>query len=150
MKMENNPLLILLADDDEADRLLFIDIFLELKIKTIVETFNNGLELMQSLNKKDARLPHLLFLDLNMPIKNGLQCLKEIRSNEKLKDISVAIYSTSNSQKDIEETFLNGANIYITKPSDFNTLKQVLEKAVTTVYQYQQEGMKRENFLLKI
>lgn len=148
--MENKPLFILLADDDEADRLLFIEIFSEFKIKTIVETFNNGLELMQSLNEKDAPLPHLLFLDLNMPLKDGLQCLKEIRSNETLKNISVAIYSTSNNQKDIEETFLNGANIYITKPSDFNTLKKVLEKAVTTAYQYQQKGMRRENFLLKI
>ncbi len=148
--MENNPLHIFLADDDEADRLLFTDAFSELKIKTIVQTVNNGLELMKWLKEKDTRLPHLLFLDLNMTLKDGLQCLKEIRSDEKLKNISVAIYSTSNSQKDIEETFLNGANIYITKPSDFNTLKQVLEKAVTTAYQYQKEDMKRENFLLKI
>ncbi len=148
--MDSNPLFILLADDDEADRLLFIEIFSEIKIKTIVETFNNGLELMQFLNEKDALLPHLLFLDLNMPIKDGLQCLKEIRNNEKLKNISVAIYSTSNSQKDIEETFLNGANIYITKPPDFNSLKIVLEKAVITVYQYQQGGMRRDDFLLKI
>ena len=59
--MENKPLLILLADDDEADRLLFTEIFSELKIKTIVETCNNGLELMQTLNEKDALLPHLLF-----------------------------------------------------------------------------------------
>ncbi len=148
--MENNPLFILLADDDEADRLLFIEIFSELKIKTIVETFNNGMELMQFLNEKDDPLPHLLFLDLNMPLKDGLQCLKEIRSNKKLKNISVAIYSTSNNQKDMEETFLNGANIYITKPPDFNTLKQLLEKAVMTAFQYERGGMKKENFLLRI
>ncbi len=148
--MENKPLHILLADDDETDRLFFTDAFSELKIKTIVKTVNNGVDLMNWLNEKDALLPHLIFLDLNMPIKDGLQCLKEIRGNEKLKDISVAIYSTSSSEKDIEETFLNGANIYITKPSDFNSLKKVLEKAVITAYQYQEEGMKRENFLLKI
>jgi CheY-like chemotaxis protein len=148
--LENEPLLIVLVDDDEADRLLFIDIFSELKLKTIVETFNNGVELMQSLNEKETLLPHLLFLDLNMPLKNGLQCLKEIRSNEKLKNISVAIYSTSNNQKDIEETFLNGANLYITKPSDFNTLKKVLEKAVMMAYHYEKEDLRREHFLLKI
>lgn len=148
--MENNPLFILLADDDEADRLLFIEIFSELHIKAIVKTFNNGMELMQSLTEKDTLLPHLLFLDLNMPLKDGLQCLKEIRSNEKLKNISVAIYSTSSNIKDMEETFHNGANIYITKPSDFNILKKVLEKAVMTAIQYQQVGMKKENFLLRI
>ncbi|MFT6203859.1 MAG: CheY-like chemotaxis protein [Spirosomataceae bacterium] len=148
--MENNPLNILLADDDEADRLLFTDAFSELKIKTIVQTVNDGIELMKWLNEKEALLPDLLFLDLNMPRKNGLECLKEIRSNEKLKNISVAIYSTSNSQRDIEETFVNGANTYITKPSDFNFLKKVLEKAVITAYHHQEGGMNRETFLLKI
>ncbi|MCF8255072.1 MAG: response regulator [Bacteroidia bacterium] len=131
--MENKPLLILLADDDEADRLLFLEIFSGLRIKTIVETFKNGMELMQSLNKKDALLPHLLFLDLNMPLKGGMQCLKEIRSSEKLKSISVTIYSTSNNQKDMDESIFNGANTYITKPSNFNTLKQVLETAVNSI-----------------
>ncbi len=105
---------------------------------------------MEYLQKKEKPLPQLLFLDLNMPRKNGLQCLMEIRGNEKLKDISVAIYSTSNSEKDIEETFLHGANIYIHKPADFNILKQVLEKAVRTTIQYKDETMNRDNFLLRI
>ena len=148
--MHSEPLQILLADDEENDRLLFTDAFKELKAKTIVQTVNNGIELMKWLNEKDTILPQLIFLDLNMPIKNGLQCLKEIRSDENLKNISIAIYSTSNNQKDIEETFNNGANVYITKPSDFNTLKLILQKAVMTAYQYQQEGMRRENFLLKL
>jgi len=148
--MDNKPLFIVLADDDEADRLVFVEIFSELKIKTIVKTVKNGVELMKWLHEKDARLPHLLFLDLNMPLKDGHQCLKEIRSDEKLKNISVAIYSTSNNQKDVEETFLKGANIYITKPSDYNTLKQVLEKVVVTADHYEHKGMKKENFILKI
>lgn len=148
--MNNKPFHILLADDDESDRLLFTEAFLELKIKTIAHTVNNGIELMEWLNMKNIHLPHLLFLDLNMPRKNGLQCLKEIRSNKKLKDISIAIYSTSDSEKDMEETFLNGANVYITKPNDFELLKQLLEKAVMAAFQYQGKTMKRENFLLRI
>jgi CheY-like chemotaxis protein len=148
--MENDPLYILLADDDKDDRVLFTEAFAELKIKTDVTTVNNGVELMKRLNDENIRLPQLLFLDLNMPRKNGIQCLKEIRKNDNLKDISVAIYSTSNSEKDIDETFRSGANIYITKPTDFNILKTVLERAVMTAYQYQQEDMKRENFLFKI
>jgi CheY-like chemotaxis protein len=105
---------------------------------------------MDYLNKNDNRLPHLLFLDLNMPRKSGLECLKEIRRDKKIKDISIAIYSTSNSEKDMEETFLNGANIYIHKPNDFNVLKQILEKALMTAYEYQDQSMKKENFLLRI
>ena len=148
--MNNKPFHILLADDDKSDRFLFTEAFSELKIETTVHTVNNGIELMKWLNMENIHLPHLLFLDLNMPCKNGLQCLKEIRSNKKLKDISIAIYSTSDSKKDIEETFLNGANVYITKPNDFNLLKQLLEKAVMTAFQYQGKTMKRESFLLRI
>jgi len=148
--LKNEPLHILLADDDEADRFLFREAFSELEIKTIVHTVNNGMELMEWLNMENTRLPHLLFLDLNMPRKNGLQCLKEIRKNEKLKDISIAIYSTSDNEKDMEEAFLNGANVYITKPIGFDMLKQVLEKAVTTVYTYQEPSFNKANFLLHL
>ena len=148
--MNNEPFHILLADDDEDDRLLFIDAFSELKMKTVVHTVNDGRELMKWLNLKVLHLPHLLFLDLNMPGKDGMQCLKEIRSNQKLKDVSIAIYSTSDNEKDMEETFLQGANVYITKPNDFNLLKKVLEKAVKITSQYQDQSIKRENFLLKI
>ncbi len=148
--MKNKPFHIVLADDDEGDRLIFIEAFSELDIYTIVHTVNNGIELMEWLHMENIHFPHLLFLDLNMPGKNGLQCLKEIRSNKQLNDISIAIYSTSDSQTDIENTFLNGANVYITKPNDFKLLRQVLQKAVMTAFQYQGKTMKRENFLLRI
>lgn len=148
--MENLPLRVLLAEDNESDRLLFKDAFEELEIKTIVQTVNNGVQLMDYLTKADALLPTILFLDLNMPRKNGLECLKEIRSNKNFEDISIAIYSTSSSEKDMEETFLNGANVYITKPNDFEVLKKVLEKAVTTAYHYQAMELNRANFHLKL
>jgi len=148
--MNNEPFFILLADDDEGDRLLFQEAFSEIKIKTLVHITNNGVELMEYLSDDDARLPDVIFLDLNMPRKNGLECLIEIKGNEKLKDISVAIYSTSDNEKDMDETFRNGANIYITKPNDFNVLKQVLEKAIITSFQYKDKKMNRDNFLLRI
>lgn len=123
---------------------------MDLEIKTIVSTVNNGMKLMEWLNTKNIRLPDILFLDLNMPRKNGLECLKEIRGNEKLKNICVVIYSTSDNKKDMEDTFLNGANIYVIKPNNFNTLKKILEKAVMTAYFYQDQAMNRANFLLRI
>ena len=105
---------------------------------------------MELLNTTTHPLPHLIFLDLNMPRKNGLACLKEIKSNKKFKDISIAIYSTSANEKDMDETFRYGTNDYITKPAEFTILKQVLEKAVMMAYLYQDQSMKRENFILKI
>ena len=71
---------IILADDDEDDRLFFTDAFEELKINTKVRTYNDGAALMDYLNSEDALLPEILFLDLNMPKKNGIECLDEINN----------------------------------------------------------------------
>ena len=141
---------IILADDDEDDRLFFTDAFSELKIQTKVDTFKDGVELMNYLNDPEAILPNVLFLDLNMPKKNGIECLHEIKSDDRFKDIAIAIYSTSSSEEDIEETFVCGANIYIKKPSDFNTLKKVLSDVVTINWQYHTSGLNKDNFLLRL
>lgn len=148
--MNNEPLRILLADDDEADRLLFKEAISELKIKTVVHSVNDGVDLMEALAVENQPLPQLLFLDLNMPRKDGMECLKEIRANDKYNDISIAIFSTSGADDDMEETFLNGANVYIHKPNDFGSLKKLLERAVQVTYIYQEPPFSKENFLLKV
>lgn len=141
---------ICLADDDEDDRLFFTDAFDELKINTKVSTFKDGVELMDFLNNADSILPNVLFLDLNMPKKNGVECLLEIKKNERLNDIAIAIYSTSSSEEHIEETFINGANIYIKKPNDFEKLKKILSEVVTINWQYHTSGLNKENFLMRM
>lgn len=144
------PLRILLTDDDKGDRLLFKEIIEDMNEDTHVTTLNNGIELMNYLNENNKVLPDLLFLDLNMPQKGGMECLKEIRGNGKYDDMAIAIYSTSNFDKDIDQTFEEGANIYITKPSDFEELKKVLIKAVSFSRQEKDFGFNKENFVLKI
>jgi CheY-like chemotaxis protein len=148
--MTTDFIYITLADDDEDDRLFFTDAFSELKINTKVSTYNDGVELMNYLNNTEAVLPNILFLDLNMPRKNGVECLLEIKQNERFNDIAIAIYSTSSSDEHIEETFVNGANIYIKKPSDFNTLKKILSEVVTLNWQYHTSGLNKDNFLLRM
>lgn len=148
--MDNAPLHILLADDDEADRLIFKEAFAEMKIKTVIHTVNDGVQLMEWFSKHSEKLPNLLFLDLNMPKKNGFECLREIRNKAELNDISIAIYSTSTSEKDIEETFLSGANIYIHKPNNFNELKAVLEKATMQTHLHQAAPFNIDNFMLVV
>lgn len=148
--MQNDYIYIILADDDKDDRLFFTDAFSELKINTKVDTFNDGVELMNYLNKEDALLPNVLFLDLNMPKKTGLECLNEIKANSKMSEISVVIYSTSASEEDIEKTFVLGANIYIKKPNSFKKLKQVLSEVVSINWQYHTNGLNKDNFLLRM
>jgi CheY-like chemotaxis protein len=148
--MQNEPVHILLAEDDEDDRLFFKDAFEEMKIKTHLHMVKDGVELMEYLSKTDIILPHVLFLDLNMPRKGGMDCLKEIKRMDNLKEIAIAIYSTSASEDDIEETFVSGANVYIKKPSDFNALKKILSEVVTINLQYQTSGLNRDNFILNL
>ncbi|MFA5297433.1 MAG: response regulator [Lutibacter sp.] len=142
--------IILLADDDEDDRLFFTDAFDELKITTKVKTIKDGVYLMDYLNSNDCTLPNILFLDLNMPRKSGIECLKEIKQNQKFNDVVIAIYSTSASEEDIENTFIMGANIYIKKPNDFKTLKNVLSEVMTINWQYHTNGLNKDNFLLRL
>ena len=141
---------ITLADDDEDDRMFFTDAFREIKIKTRVNTFNDGVELMDFLNKEHSILPQVLFLDINMPRKNGIECLLEIKKNKRFDDMAIAMYSTSSSEEHIEETFVNGANIYIKKPSDFATLKKILADVVSLNWQYHTSGLNKDNFLLRM
>ncbi|MGC4058605.1 MAG: response regulator [Chitinophagaceae bacterium] len=148
--MQKEPIHVLLADDDVDDRLFFKEAFEEIKIKTNVQIVKDGMELMKELNRPDAKLPHILFLDLNMPRKTGMECLKEIKENDKFNDIAIAIYSTSASEQDIEQTFVNGANVYIKKPNDFGTLKKILTEIITVNWQYHTSGLDRSNFLLSL
>jgi CheY-like chemotaxis protein len=111
---------------------------------------NDGTQLMNYLEQPGIHLPHLIFLDLNMPLKSGMDCLQEIRASERLKHLSVAIYSTSASDEHIEETFVRGANVYIRKPNDFATLKKVLNDVISVNWQYHTSALNKENFLFSI
>ncbi|MEN3322858.1 response regulator [Mariniflexile soesokkakense] len=148
--MPNDYIHIILADDDEDDRLFFSDAFDELNMNTKVNIFNDGVELMDYLNSEASILPNVLFLDLNMPKKSGIECLNEIKANSNMADIAIAIYSTSASEEDIEETFVLGANIYIKKPSSFKQLKKVLSEVVSMNWQYHTNGLNKDNFLMRL
>jgi len=148
--MATDYLNITLADDDEDDRMFFEDAFAELKLNTKVTTHNDGVELMKHITQDNVVLPDILFLDLNMPKKSGLECLSEIKTIDRLKDIAIVIYSTSSSEEDIEHTFIQGANVYIKKPNDFKKLKKALSQVVTLNWQYQTSNLNRDNFLLRL
>ena len=148
--MKQPPLHIVLAEDDESDRMNFIEALGESKINTVIHTVNDGIELMEYLSTKNVVLPELIFLDLNLPRKNGLACLKEIRTTPTLKTVAIAIYSTSSTEQDINDTFMEGANVYIKKPNDFTVLKQSLDRVVRSTDMYRNPPFNISNFLLKI
>ncbi|MCO6149136.1 response regulator [Flavobacterium sp. NRK1] len=148
--MRPTKLHIMLADDDEDDRLFFKEAFEEVKINYSISAFNDGEQLMEHLYNTENALPDIIFLDLNMPRKSGIECLKEIRADKRLEKISVAIYSTSSSEQDIEDTFVSGANVYIKKPNDFNMLKKILSDVVHINWQYITDGLNKDSFILSL
>lgn len=125
--IDKRPLHILLADDDEEDREIFAYAIKDLSPDIRMSVAVNGKELMAILNDEKRPLPDILFLDLNMPFKNGHECLKEIRSSDRLKKLPVIIYSTSSSSEHIDLTYQGGADFYLPKPDSFRDLKFITE-----------------------
>ena len=130
--MENDVLNILLADDDADDRLFFKEAMEELNVEAMVSFVNDGSQLMYFLNQPGVNLPNIIFLDINMPVKNGMDCLKEIRNNPRFKDLMIVIYSTSGSDNDVRDAFMNGADAYLKKPNNFTELKSNLAKVLNS------------------
>lgn len=148
--MADRKIHILLVDDDQDDRSFFADALDGINMNTELSEFANGRDCLDYLNDTKSKRPDMIFLDLNMPIMNGYDCLKAIRENRDFSNIIVAIYSTSSSERDIENTFLNGANIYIKKPSRFNDLKNSLKQVIKMNLANRMNDFKRDNFLLRV
>ena len=113
---------ILLVDDDPDDQLLFQEALSDADNSIRYTSASDGIHALELLNAEGAVLPELIFMDVNMPRMNGLDCLKEIQKSTKLKHIHVIMYSTSCSVEYQKECFANGAVDYIEKPNDFKTL----------------------------
>ena len=138
---------IVLAEDDQDDRLLFQKVFNHVKIHHTLKMCNDGIELMDYLTTTGEK-PHIIFLDLNMPGKSGIECLHEIKSNKDLRDISIAIYSSVSQTATVEQVFTLGANVFIKKPNEFNELKKILTQITYINWQYVTEGFNKEYFML--
>ena len=140
---------LLLADDDADDCMFFKEALEELPVNSSLKTVNDGEQLMQLLTTKPDALPDILFLDLNMPRKTGVECLSEIKRNEKLKALTVIIYSTSLNHDVVNLLYEKGAQGYIRKPGDFTMLKKVILKAITTPYQNNLEKPSKDKFVIQ-
>ncbi len=131
----NNPLNILLAEDDLDDQVFFEKALSELPISTILTIVKNGEQLMQYLFDRlgNATSTDILFLDLSMPCKTGVECLVEIKENAKFKKLQVVMFTCSfTSSIHFEQHLINtleriGADGFIRKPESFDQLKNIIE-----------------------
>ena len=120
---------LLLVDDDADDQLFFLDALNELGKPVNCALASNGQEALEKLST--TLPPDLIFLDLNMPVMDGFECLTELRKREQLKDVPVIIFTTTSDLTTIKRTHDLGANAFFKKPNEFSTmlvkLKKVLE-----------------------
>ena len=130
--MSHQHLNILIADDDADDRYLLKVAIEESGINTMAYFVEDGIDVLDFLNRKgkyahEKLQPDIILLDLNMPKKDGRQTLKELKENILFKGIPVIIFTTSKSPDDIRSAYLAGANSYITKPSSFDQLTEIVQ-----------------------
>ncbi|REG91636.1 response regulator [Flavobacterium aquicola] len=127
VQKQNPAKYIYIADDDEDDRAFFADALLEIAPDVVVKEAEDGTQLMNILHKVSSGLPDIIFLDINMPGKNGFECVEEIRSKkESLRDVVIVMLSTSNDPLSMEKAQKIGATYYAVKPNCFNALKSFL------------------------
>ena len=127
------PIVILLADDDEEDRMLAANALQESRVVNDLRFVTDGEELLDYLlhrgryeNPDSSPLPGLILLDLNMPRKDGREALREIKLHPDLRRIPIVVLTTSKAEEDIYRTYDLGANSFITKPVSFEGLVMVM------------------------
>lgn len=126
------PKSILLVEDDADDRMLFTDALNELTTEVKLKTASHCDDGIDSLIGPQDELPDLVVMDINMPGKNGLECLEDIRNHSRLKKLPVVILSTDTDEDVIRDAYKRGANFYISKPNSFQGLKREIEKLIST------------------
>jgi CheY-like chemotaxis protein len=124
---------ILMADDDEDDRLLAKKAWSQSKLKNELHFVEDGVELLDYLHQRgayakpgSAPAPGLILLDLNMPRMDGREALQEIRKDARLRHIPVVVLTTSKAEEDVVRMYDLGVNSFITKPVTFDGLVNVV------------------------
>lgn len=134
MNEDRKLVTILMADDDDEDRMLTRDAWEECRLSTSLYFVEDGVELMDYLyrqgkyaNGHEAPKPGLILLDLNMPKKNGFEALEEIKADPDLRKIPIVVLTTSNTEEDIFRSYDLGVSGFVTKPVSFDGLVEVMK-----------------------
>lgn len=122
----------LIADDDADDVMLFCEALHQIATAMKCYHVENGNELFQFLSDSGARSPEVIFLDINMPVMNGWECLTRLKGTSDYRSIPIIIYSTSSAKRDIDLAYQLGASLFLTKPEEYRELCSILEIIATT------------------
>lgn len=133
MTTHKDAIVILMADDDDDDYMLTQKALKESKLLNQLIRVKDGEELLDYLKgegpyeNEEVVRPGVILLDLNMPRKDGREALREIKSDERFRDIPVVVFTTSKAEEDIYRSYQLGVNSFITKPVTFENLISVMQ-----------------------
>jgi DNA-binding NtrC family response regulator len=145
--MNTSSVNILIADDDGEDALLLTEALQDILPSCKCVHTKDGVSALRCI-KNDAT-PDIVFLDLNLPLKNGIHCLKDIHHLNLLPTTPIIIYSTSQNIKDIKVADEFGAAFYIVKPYSFNELNKIISRAIELLGRPNGERLNKSDFVLR-
>lgn len=134
---------LILADDDRDDHIFFRDALAEIAPLVRLSIVENGEELLNLLRHY---VPDFIFLDLDMPCKNGLECLREIKAKDILRDIRIVIFSSTSRPANIDTAYEMGADLFYKKPANFNDLVSSI-KAILSLDWTEPAAVKEQYFV---
>jgi CheY-like chemotaxis protein len=136
---------LIIADDDPDDQVLLKESMEGITGIPEIKAVFDGAQLITAL--RDGFLPDLVLMDLNMPNKNGLECLREIKSGGFPRRLPVVILSTSNDLRDMEQCYEQGADLFLSKPNSFQNLRVLLKSLLHIDWKNFPEKMCRQEFI---
>ena len=127
-----SPVVLLAVEDNPGDIRLLEEALRTSRLRNELVVARDGVEALAMLHREapfsEARLPHLILLDLNLPRKDGRQVLRELKADHRLRSIPVVILSTSRAEEDVRSAYDGHASCYVVKPVDFADLQRVIQE----------------------
>ncbi len=148
--MTSNILYLLLATRDGNDCHLFREALGGIRISTQLECVADSRKLMEHFAGNPLKLPHIVFMETGLPYCGGLGCLKKIRGDYAFSEVMLAVYSSAVKDESVEEAFVCGANIFLTRPDDFLVMKNQLIHIISVLWQYHALGLRKDFLLLNV
>ena len=128
--MTNQPVEILLVEDNEDDAVIIQEVFSDMRLATLINVVGDGEEALAYLQRngkyKVVRMPDIVLLDINMPKKNGFEVLEAIKKDPRLQSLPVIMLTTSHREEDIVRSYAKGACSYIHKLVDLDQFKHLI------------------------
>jgi CheY-like chemotaxis protein len=138
---------VLFVDDDADEFYLFNEAIEQSFIPVSMTRAKDGSQLLKVLNSNE--IPDVILMDLNMPYKDGIETLTEIKANHNFKNIPVIIFSTSKNLSQINSCYQKGASFYVVKPETFDDITKVVKKVFSINWKEGSYQPSRENFVLE-